>query len=53
LASQVVGTAQAFPDEETITQWGQALSQAIVALLKGEVNAGEAVQMVNVALAEE
>lgn len=49
LASQIVGTAQAFPDQNILVAWGEPLSQALVALLKGEVNAAEAIQIIRVA----
>jgi multiple sugar transport system substrate-binding protein len=49
LASQIVGTAQAFPDQSILLAWGEPLSQALVALLKGEVNAAEAIQIIRVA----
>jgi ABC-type glycerol-3-phosphate transport system substrate-binding protein len=49
LASQIVGTAQAFPDQNILVAWGEPLSQALVALLKGDVNAAEAIQIIRVA----
>ncbi len=49
LASQIVGTARAFPDQNILVAWGEPFSQALVSLLKGEVNAAEAIQIIRVA----
>lgn len=46
LASQIVGDAAAFPDQNTLISWGEAVSQAVIALLKDEVNSAEAAQIV-------
>jgi ABC-type glycerol-3-phosphate transport system substrate-binding protein len=46
LASQVVDTAGALPDEATLDLWGSPLAQAVVALLKEELTPAEAVQQV-------
>ncbi len=46
LASQVVESAAALPDEATLDLWGSPLAQAVVALLKEELTPAEAVQQV-------
>lgn len=52
LASQLVEEAHALPDEEMIDLWGTPLSEAVVALLKQEISAEEAMQAVLAAIAE-
>ena len=46
LASQIVETAAALPDEADLHLWGDPLAQAVVALLKQELTPVEAVQQV-------
>jgi ABC-type glycerol-3-phosphate transport system substrate-binding protein len=47
LASVVIINAAAMPDQNTLDLWGDALSQAVVGLLKDELNVTEAIQVVN------
>lgn len=51
LASQLVENAVALPDEAQLTVWGTALSENVVALLKQELTAEEAMQAVLAAVA--
>ena len=46
LASQIVDSAAALPDQTTLELWGNALTEAVVALLKEELTSEEAVQQV-------
>jgi ABC-type glycerol-3-phosphate transport system substrate-binding protein len=52
LASQLVEEARALPDDDMLDLWGAPLSEAVIALLKQEINAEEAVQAVLAAVAE-
>ncbi len=51
LASQILSTAVAMPDEATLNKWGQALLPAVIAVLKQENTPAQAVLSVRVALA--
>jgi ABC-type glycerol-3-phosphate transport system substrate-binding protein len=51
LASQIIFTAVALPDQSTLDTWGKALDPAVLAILKQEMTAAEAVESVRLALA--
>lgn len=51
LASQILGTAVAYPDEATLNRWGAALFPAVIAVLKQESTPAQAVQSVRDSLA--
>ncbi|MCW5839400.1 MAG: extracellular solute-binding protein [Anaerolineales bacterium] len=46
LASQLVTNAHPLPDQLTLERWGSALSEAVVAVLKQELSAADAVNRV-------
>jgi multiple sugar transport system substrate-binding protein len=46
LASQIVINATPLPDRESTLAWGEAISQAVIGLLKAELTSEEAVQFV-------
>ncbi|MEX2161724.1 MAG: extracellular solute-binding protein [Anaerolineales bacterium] len=50
LASQVADSAEALPSEAVLDAWGQALTEAVVSLLKREATPEEAVQAVIIAV---
>jgi ABC-type glycerol-3-phosphate transport system substrate-binding protein len=51
LASQIIVTAAALPDQNTLEIWGKAVSPAVIAILKQEMTTAQAVESVRVALA--
>jgi len=51
LASQILITSVAMPDEATLNKWGAALSPAVIAVLKQESTPAQAVQSVRDSLA--
>lgn len=53
LASQIVTVAVPLPDQDILDRWGEALSPAVVALLKQEATPAEALDSVRAALAAE
>jgi multiple sugar transport system substrate-binding protein len=52
LASQIVINASPLPDQETMSLWGEAISRAVVSILKAEMDPEEAVQLVLDAVSE-
>ncbi len=51
LASQIIATAVALPNQNILEKWGRALNPAVIAILKQEMTAAQAVESVRLALA--